>query len=311
MRIGIVGAGAIGLTFAAALSRAHDVVLLARRAAVVDAILRDGVAIETSDGTSHAAVRATTDPCAFGDRDAVVVAVKASATSEALAPLHGKLPAHALVASVQNGIDNAETARAVLPGARVVAGTTYQGVIRLDDTRVRVVNRGSTIFARDDSMTPTSGDLAAAFFEAGLQAGVVDDDFRATLWGKLMVVATINPLGALTGRTNGEIVSDPDLIPLARALCAEAGAVAEAEGFHFAGLWSRVEAAARSTAANRSSMLQDLDAGRPTEIDAISGAILRHGRAHGIAVLLTETVWRLVRARERSSDAGARGVARA
>lgn len=300
MRIGIVGAGAIGLTFAAALARTHDVVLLARRDRVAETILRDGVAVRSGDDVRHVPVRATTDARAFADRDALIVAVKTYATAAALAPLRGVLPANALVATVQNGIDNADAARAALPGARVVAGSTTQGAVLLGDGRVHVVNRGTTIFARDDAAAPASEDLAAAFVAAELDARVADDVGRL-LWRKLLIVAAINPLGALTGRANGAIASDPDLTPLAQALCAEAAAVARAEGVDPGDPWDAVAAAAQATAANRNSMLQDLDAGRPTEIDAISGAILRRARSHGLAAPLTETVLRLVRARERSA----------
>ena len=309
MRIGIVGAGAIGLTFAAALAGVHDVVLLARRGVVAETILRDGIAIDAGGEVRHVAVRATTDAASFADRDAVIVAVKTYATAAALAPLRGVLPRHALIATVQNGIDNAEVVREALPGARVIAGSTTQGAVLLGDGRVRAVNRGTTTFARDDAAAPASDDLAAAFAAAGLDARVADD-VDLLLWRKLVIVAAINPLGALTGSTNGAVVTDADLVPLARALAAEAAAVARAEGVDPGDPWAALEAAARSTAANRNSMLQDLDAGRPTEIDAISGAIVRRARAREIAVPFTETVLRLVRARERSGPAQSPGRAR-
>jgi 2-dehydropantoate 2-reductase len=309
VRIGIVGAGAIGLTFAAALARVHDVVLLARRGVVAETILRDGIAIDAGGEVRHVAVRTTTDTASFADRDALIVAVKTYATAEALAPLRGVLPPYTLIATVQNGIDNAEVVRNALPGARVIAGTTTQGAVLLGDGRVRVVNRGTTTFARDDTAAPTSDDLAGAFAAAGLDARVVDD-VDLLLWRKLVIVAAINPLGALTGSTNGAVVTDADLVPLARALAAEAAAVARAEGADLGDPWAALEAAARSTAANRNSMLQDLDAGRPTEIDAISGAIVRRARARAIAVPFTETVLRLVRARERSGPARSPGAVR-
>jgi 2-dehydropantoate 2-reductase len=299
MKIGIVGAGAIGLTLAAALAPVHDVVVLARRESVAALLASEGIAVVRDDAVEHVAVRATTDARALADRDAVIVAVKAQATAEALAPLRGVLAAHALVASVQNGIGSVEVARAVLPGARVIAGSTTQGAVGLGDGRVRPVNRGTTTFARDDAGAPASGDLAAAFAAAGLDARVADDA-DPLLWRKLVVNAAINPLCALTGRTNGAVTTDPDLAPLARALAAEAAAVARAEGVDVGEPWEAVEAAATASAANRNSMLQDLDAGRPTEIDAISGAIVRRARAHGVAVPLTETVLRLIRARERA-----------
>jgi 2-dehydropantoate 2-reductase len=299
VKIGVVGAGAIGLTFAAALASVHDVVVLARRSSVAELLNRDGIAVLGDTGAASVPVHATADAGAFADRDAVIVAVKAYATGEALAPLHGTLLARALVASVQNGIENIEHARAALPGARVIAGATTQGAIGLGDGRVRPTNRGTTIFGRDDAAWPAADELAAAFVAAGLDAHVTGD-VAALLWQKLVVNAALNPLGALAARTNGAVATDPDLAPLARALAAEAAAVARAEGINPGDPWAAVQAAAEATAANRNSMLQDLDAGRRTEIDEISGAIVRRAHAHGVAVPLTETMLRLVRARERA-----------
>jgi 2-dehydropantoate 2-reductase len=298
MKVGIVGAGAIGLTLAAGLAGVHDVVVLARRAALADLLERDGIALSGDGATHYVPVRGTADPRDFAGRDVVIVAVKSYATTDALAPLRGVLPPYALLASVQNGIGNVEAARRALPNARIVAGSTTQGAIRLGDGRVRPVNRGTTIFARSDGVAPTSDDLAAAFAAAGLDATVADD-VDALLWGKLILNAAINPVCALTGRPNGDAVTDPELRPVARALAGEAAEVARAEGVDPGDAWEAVEAAARATAANRNSMLQDLDAGRPTEIDAISGAIVGRARAHGITVPVTETVLHLVRARER------------
>ena len=298
MRLGIVGAGAIGLTLGASLAQAHDVVVLARRPEIAALLERDGISVLRDDATNYVRVRATTDPRDFADRDAVLVAVKSYATAGALAPLRGVLAPHALVASIQNGIDNVAAAREVLPDARIVGGSTTQGAIAEGHGRVRPINRGMTVFARSDGTLPTSDDVAAAFAAAGLDARV-EDDVDTLLWSKLVMNAAINPVGALTGRANGEVVSDPDLAPLARALAAEAVLVATAEGVVLGDPWEAIEAAGRATAANRNSMLQDLDAGRPTEIDAISGAIVRRAHARQIAVPLTETVLRLVRARER------------
>src|SRR3982074_686688 len=104
MKIGIVGAGAIGLTFEAAHAGVHDVVVLARRGASAEAIARAGVTIECGYEVGNARVRATTDARALADREAVIVAVKAYSTVEALAPLRGVLPSGTLGASVQNGI---------------------------------------------------------------------------------------------------------------------------------------------------------------------------------------------------------------
>ena len=300
MKIGIVGSGAIGLTFAAALAPAMDVIVLARRASVAELLARDGIAIDRGARTEHVRVSATADPRAFVERDAVILAVKSFSTASALEPLRDVLAPHTLVASVQNGIDNAGVARSVLPRARVIAGSTTQGAIRLGDGRIRPANDGTTTFARDASAWPASDDLAAAFAAAGLSAQVTGD-IQAVLWRKLVVNAALNPSCALTSRENGAVVTDPDLGALARTLALEAAAVARAEDVDVGDPWLAVEAAASASTANRNSMLQDLDAGRPTEIDAISGAVVRRAATHGIAVPVTEAVLRLVRGRERAA----------
>jgi 2-dehydropantoate 2-reductase len=299
VRIGIIGAGAIGLSFAAALGTLHDVVVYVRRAEVAERLCRDGIGLAQGDEVEYVPAVASADPSSMADREAIVVAVKAFATGDALAPLRGILAPNALVASVQNGIDNVGDARAALPGHRIIGGSTMYGAIRLRDGVVRPVVNAATIFARDDATAPTSGDLAAAFDAAGLAASVVDD-IAPVLWRKLIVNAVINPLGALARRPNGAIATDPDLAALGELLAREAGAVASAAGIAVGDPWPIAEAAAHATAPNRNSMLQDLDAGRPTEIDAISGAIVRHAERHGIAVPLTETMLRLVRARQRT-----------
>ncbi|HEY0613286.1 MAG TPA: 2-dehydropantoate 2-reductase [Candidatus Elarobacter sp.] len=299
MKIGIVGAGALGLTFAAALSRAHDVLVLTRSASLARTLGSDGLTLERNGAVERAPLAASSDPQSFADREAVIVAVKAQATASALAPLRGVLPPHALVTSIQNGLEFRETARAALPGARVAAGSTMQGAFRLGAAHVRVVNRGASVFERERSGTPATEELVAAFAEAGLEA-VVTDEIESVLWRKLIVNAAVNPVCALAGRLNGAVAGDPDLQPVARALANEAAAVAAADGIPIGDPWPLVEAAATSSAANRNSMLQDLDAGRPTEIDAICGAIVRRAAPHRIAVPLTETMLRLVRARERA-----------
>ncbi|HEY4442250.1 MAG TPA: 2-dehydropantoate 2-reductase, partial [Candidatus Elarobacter sp.] len=242
---------------------------------------------------------ATADPGAFADREVVLVAVKAFATGPALAPLRGVLAAETLVASVQNGIDNVDEARAVLPGHRVIGGSTMFGAIKLRDGVVRPVVNAPTIFERDSSATPTSDDLAAAFEAAGLAASVVDE-IAPVLWRKLIVNAVINPLGALSRRPNGAIASDPDLAMLGEQLAREAGAVAAAAGIALDDPWPIAQAASRATAPNRNSMLQDLEAGRQTEIEAICGAVVRHADRLGVDVPLTRTMLQLVRARQRT-----------
>ena len=294
MKIGIVGGGAIGLTFAAALATVHDVIVLEADREIVDVVRRSGIAVVESEETEFVPVRATLDPRELADREAILVAVKAYATHAALVPLAAVAAPNALFASIQNGLDNDVAARSALPRARIALGVTTHGALSLGPGRLRPGGRGMTTFARDRATYPTSDDLAAAFAQAGLEAEAVDD-IAPVLWSKLIVNAAINPLAALARRTNGAIVDDPDLAQLARAVTAEAAAIAAAEGIPLPDAWARVEGTARATAENRNSMLQDLEAGRPTEIDAIGGALLARAAVHGIAVPLTGAMVALIR----------------
>ncbi len=299
MKFGIVGGGALGLVFAAALTPHHDVTLLVRRSDVAENLRRDGIAAERDGVVTTTPVHATTAATDLAACDVVLVAVKAGATHDALAPLASVLRAGALVVSLQNGIDHVDVARAVLPGARVVAGPTMQGATLIDTRSVRFAGSGETVIARDGLSDPRADDVVAAFLTAGLRARAVDDA-TAILWDKLVRNCAINPLAALVGRTNGAVASDPELIGVARQLAAEAAAVALAEGVDVGDPWTLVEAAAKATAANRSSMLQDIEAGRTTEIDAISGAVLRRAERRGIPVPATAMIVALVHAKERA-----------
>jgi 2-dehydropantoate 2-reductase len=300
VKIGVVGAGAIGLTLAAGLSRANDVLVLAHRPEAAELLNESGIVVEREGAAQTVRIRASVDPLDQAGREAVILAVKSPATADALLPLRGVLGADALIASVQNGIGNVAAARTALPTARIVAGSTTQGATRLGDNRVRQVNDGTTTFGNDTAGSPSSADLAAAFAEAGLDARVADD-IETVLWRKLVANAAINTPCALSRRTNGAVLDDPDLRAVAAALAEETAAVARAEGIDVTDGWAVAEAAARASAANRNSMLQDLDAGRPTEIETIAGVVVSRAAFRGLAVPATTLMLHLVRARQRAA----------
>jgi 2-dehydropantoate 2-reductase len=176
---------------------------------------------------------------------------------------------------------------------------------------VGVTYNGATLFgpgeARHVALLPTyiaapaaAADRAAAFVallqEAGLPAHV-DADITGRLWGKATANAAINPLTALWRVSNGELLANADRRALLHALAHEAAAVATARGatLPFEDPLAYVEEVCRATAANRSSMLQDIERGRPTEIDSINGVIVAEGRRLNVAAPVNMAVWRLIR----------------
>jgi 2-dehydropantoate 2-reductase len=133
----------------------------------------------------------------------------------------------------------------------------------------------------------------------------VSDDLAGLRWRKLAVNAAINALTALAGLPNGALLDDPVLAADMAAAAREVGAVAAAAGVDLgADPAELARAVARATAANRSSMLQDLARGAPTEVDAIQGEVLRLGRRLGVPTPVNERLWRAVRSREAAAGSG-------
>jgi len=142
--------------------------------------------------------------------------------------------------------------------------------------------------------------FAALLNRAGLEAHLTPD-VASLLWGKAVANAAINPLTALWRVPNGEVCATPERRSLLADLAREAAAVATARGITlpFPDPVAYAESVCQRTAANRSSMLQDIERGRPTEIDSITGVIVAEGRRLGVPTPVSEAVWRLVRAFER------------
>ncbi|MDB4895986.1 MAG: panE, partial [Firmicutes bacterium] len=280
-RVGVLGAGAMGSLFAWALASrtAHEVWLFARAPGFAD------VAVE---GHEPVAVRVTDRPA--GPVDLLIVLVKAYATADALRWAEGAVGPETVALTLQNGLGNAEALAAVCGAGRVLAGTTALGATLLGPGRVRLGGLGPTVIApwgggaapgvapgAASGTAPVTAPVLAAHVAALLnEAGFpteVRPDPLPLLWGKLAVNCGINALSAILRVPNGELVERPGARRLLEAAAREAAQVAAASGVILDGdSGARAVAVARATAANRSSMLQDVERGRPTEIDAINGA---------------------------------------
>jgi 2-dehydropantoate 2-reductase len=246
--------------------------------------------------------RATADaaelpPCDFG-----IVATKAMHTEAAIAA-----SAHAFsegaVASVQNGVGNEETIARYVP--RVIRGTTFPAGRILEPGIVQWDVRGDTTLGPFEPKPASMEEvrrLADACTRAGMPTHAVADA-RPAQWRKVIFNAATNPIGALTGLTHGRVCERPDLRALVSALVDEGKAVAAAQGIVLdADPEELIDHAARPEVAfdHKASMLQDVEARRPTEIDFLNGGISRVGRELGVATPMNDTVTRLVKALEDS-----------
>ena len=300
-RIGVVGPGALGTLFAGLLALAgHDVRLLGRRAEQVAQIARDGVRVERDGQIRRAAVRASIDPAELGPVDLAIILVKATDTAEAARNLPALLGPTAPALSLQNGLGNIEALTAVLGKSRVLAGVSAQGATTLGSGHVRHAGFGPCSLAEvRGGLSARAEAIAQVLDAAGLPTRAFPDP-APLIWGKLVANAAINPLGALLRCTNGETVARPAARQLFRELAREAGAVATAIGvtLPFPDAADHAESVARVTSGNRNSMLQDIESGRRTEIDAIAGAIARLGSERGVPVPANQRITLLIRALE-------------
>jgi 2-dehydropantoate 2-reductase len=303
MRICVVGCGAVGSLFAANLAALEDVEVWAfdLNRAHVDAIKQNGLQL-TGAGEVLAHPNATSDPAELPPCDFGIVATKAMHAASAIAAT-----AHAFadgaVATVMNGVGNEETLAAHVE--RVIRGTTFPAGKLLEPGIVQWDVKGDTTFGPfEPHPIPLEAiePLADACTRAGMPATAAVDA-RPGQWRKVIFNAATNPMGALTGLTHGRVCERPDLRALVSGLVDEGKAVAGAQGITLdADPEELIDHAARPDVAygHKASMLQDVEARRPTEIDYLNGGIVRFGRELGVPTPLHDTITALIKGVEAS-----------
>jgi 2-dehydropantoate 2-reductase len=305
MRIVIVGPGALGTIFAAALVRAgNNVSLFGRHSPWLQSIQADGLRLQARDGTIVRLPAAITDdPSIVATADAVIMLVKATDTLSAVDAITPYLASDVPVLTLQNGLGNSRIISEGLGGGhRVLPGTTAQAGRRIEPNLVIHTGEGPTLIGYEYSDDAALADkLSRVMTESGIPAAAVPDIER-WIWHKAAVNAAINGLTALGGFPNGEIVAQPDLFDAAESIAEEAATVARALGIELGSMRGSIRETATATATNRSSMLQDLEAGRQTEVDAIHGAIVEAGARVGIATPIISLLASLIRAKAQRRD---------
>jgi 2-dehydropantoate 2-reductase len=291
----IVGTGALATLFAARLSDAgHSVHMLGTWKKGLEALKQNGARIVDVNGNEGAyLVHATDNPLDVYGAKKVLVLVKSWQTERVALQLKECLAEDGLALTLQNGLGNREMLAQYVGSRRVALGVTTTGATLLGPGLVRAGGEGEISIEQN----PALGPLEAALRSSKFILHVVDDT-RSLVWGKLVINAAINPLTALLRIPNGELLSRPHARKMMASLARETADVALAEHIHlpFGNPVHAAENVARQTAGNHSSMFQDMRRGAPTEIDAICGAVARHGEARGIPTPYNRACWRLVQA---------------
>jgi 2-dehydropantoate 2-reductase len=304
MRIAIVGAGAMGSIFGARLAEAgEDVLLVDVSTKLVEKLNADGVSVNTKDGTTTTRVPATTRP-PDEPVDSVLFFVKCYHTQAAVdlaAPLVGD---ETTVATLQNGWGNGDVLAEKFGRDRTVVGVTYNSGTVQGVGAVAHTNVGPTFIgpyaaeASADLARPIGESLARAGFEVNITAEATTE-----VWRKLVLNCATLPTSALTRLTAGR-VGDSNVLEVAHTLAREATSVARALG-HDIDPEERVSTITtnlRAVGPGKASMLQDVEAGRRTEIGVISGAVVAAAADHDIDVPLTKAILYLVQGLEEGAE---------
>jgi 2-dehydropantoate 2-reductase len=309
----VAGAGALGSVFGGFLRRAGWPVTLLGRPPHLAAIAERGLRIVGLWGehTVSGFTLAADVHSLAGPFRAVLLTVKSYDTASVASLIGPCLASDGVVISLQNGLGNVEEAARAVGLGRVVGGRVIFGAVLVEPGRVQVtvcaepVMLGSPEPRRYPALDAAAERWVRAFAEAGIPCEY-SCEITAHLWSKVLYNAALNPLGALLGLPYGALAANPDVRALMDGIIDEAYAVALARRVKLP--WSsavayREEFYGRlvpTTAAHRSSMLQDVERHRPTEIDAINGRVCEYGRAGGVPTPINEAVMRLVRAKARA-----------
>lgn len=299
MKIGIIGAGAMGSIFTYFFHNAGiETTLYDIDRSTVDA-LRNGLRVVAGDTTVSFPVTVTNDPAMLTACDIILVFVKSYATVPAMDVISSVLSPESRIVTLQNGIGNNEAISRYIPVERIVFGTTTIGATKIDRSTVQyggsvdIVIGGTDMSAVDD--------VQRAFLDAGLSSTITDNPETA-VWKKALINAAINPLGAILSVPNGALLENEYALLLQKSIIEESVAVAGALGMHFdtTAVYAATRDVCVKTSKNLCSMLQDVQSKRKTEIESINGAIVRNGAGHGIETPVNSMVATIIHAIEES-----------
>jgi len=297
MKIAVVGAGAMGSIFGARFHQAgHETVLVDVVQPLVDTINAEGVTVVRGDDETVTRVPATTDPAAVGPVDIVVFFTKCYHTSSAAESARPLVGPDTAVASLQNGWGNGDVLAAAYPPGQVVLGVTYNSGLLQGPGRVLHPAEQPTLVGSFSDGGDGAARLAEALESAGL-AATVASPVRPEIWKKLILNAASLPASALTGMTAGALGTSQDMLDLVSETTREAVAVAQALGYDidFDERIGTILGLVEKAGPTKASMLQDVEAGRRTEIDVINGAVVRAAGEVGVPVPINRTLMQLIK----------------
>jgi 2-dehydropantoate 2-reductase len=301
MKIVVVGSGAIGSLYGAFLStiEENDVLLVGRNPHVA-AIRSKGLVIHGIMGEHHFYLNAVDDVSQVSEADLILLTTKTYDTIPAITAARHLVDKGAYVLLIQNGLGTEDLVADALNTTRVLRATTCMGALRTEPGVVTATGCGLTeIGSRFSENYEYVKLMTEMFKKCGFDVRS-SENIKGVVWTKTLVNCGINPVGALTGLTNGEVYKNPKLRALVIKLVEEAVQVVKALGIELTtdNPVRYTLGTAKATGNNINSMLQDIVAGKRTEIDSITGEIIRLGKELGIETPSNEIVYSLIKAIE-------------
>ncbi|MCF8038805.1 MAG: 2-dehydropantoate 2-reductase [Desulfohalobiaceae bacterium] len=302
MKITVIGAGAMGSLFGALLHESGtDVVLFDLWQEHVRRINQEGLTLCGQWGERSLKIMASSDPEQIRPADLVLVFVKSTNTPQAAKTAAALLAPEGLLLTLQNGMGNAEALAAEIDPEQILVGTTAHGAHVLGPGRIRHAGQGETVVGSwlvNEKTMARAEEVSAYFNQAGIKARS-SKRVLENLWDKLLVNVGINAVTALTGTKNGQILDLEVSRQLSAAAIREASLLAASLGVRVReNPVEHVFAVAEATTANRSSMGQDVDRQRKTEIEAINGYVVREADKIGLSVPVNLTLTGLIQTLE-------------
>ena len=304
MKIAIIGAGAMGCLYGGKLSQSKDnqVYLLDIWKEHIDAINSHGLIMEENgESLVYSNLKANIHSSEIGQVELVIVFVKSTLTSQAVQGAQDLFGKDTLVLTLQNGLGNIDLIGAEVGNSRVIGGTTAHGAYMKGPGEICHAGFGKTIIGE------LSGDkgnriekVARVFQNVGFETEI-SQNILGLIWDKLIVNIGINPLTGITGLRNGELLEYPELLDIMKLAIEEAVSVAKLKNIELSAQdpYTHTLEICKNTAANKSSMLQDISNRRKTEIDMINGSILREGEKEGILTPVNRVLTDLIKWREK------------
>ncbi|MCG8484807.1 MAG: 2-dehydropantoate 2-reductase [Clostridia bacterium] len=303
MKIAVLGAGAMGSLYGGLLAEpGNEVWLIDVWKEHVDAINQEGLYIDgLGGGKTIKNIKASTNTDNIGIVDCALIFVKSIYTDAAVSQNKAIIGENTIILTLQNGLGNIEKINQVVDEKNIIAGTTAHGSTMIAPGKIKHAGQGKTIIGElDGKETDRITKLKKSFNDAQLDT-VISNNVIGLIWDKLLVNVGINALTAITGLKNGRLVQSEETEWILEEAVKEAEAIAKAKGVKlgFDDPVDHTKKVCEATAANRSSMLQDVERKRETEIDMINGAIVSEGKKVNIATPVNQVLTNLIKVKTR------------